>query len=331
VRGAEVTSSSRKTLEGTERAPAVAVARPQLGVARARVRTSAFGERSPLYALLYLFPFLVLFIGFHVYPIFYGLYVSLTAWDLLTPPRWVGLANYLNLTHDGLFQTSLRNTALFVALDAPMAIVIPLCLALLVNERMPGRTIFRSAFVTPLMISASSVGVLWQWIYNPALGLVNYYAQALGLPGQSWLSQAGWATFAIVITTVWATSGFNLVLFLAGLQNIPEHLYDAAKVDGAGAWALFRHITLPGLRPTTLFVTVTTIIGAFRVFAQVLVMTNNSGGPFDSTRTVVMHLYQTGFQFFRMGSAAAIAWVLFLIILVFTIAQFQLQRSSAEE
>jgi multiple sugar transport system permease protein len=129
---------------------------------------------------------------------------------------------------------------------------------------------------------------------------------------------------------VWATAGFNLVLFLAGLQNIAEHLYDAAKVDGAGSWALFRHITLPGLRPTMLFVTVTTVIGAFRVFVQVLVMTNNSGGPFDSTRTVVMHLYQTGFQFFRMGGAAAVAWVLFLIVLVFTIAQFQMQKNASE-
>jgi multiple sugar transport system permease protein len=305
-------------------------ARPEQ-VARSRPAVRLLSERSPLYALLYLAPFLILFLTFHVYPIFYGLYVSLTAWDLLTPPRWVGLANYLNLTHDSLFLTSLRNTALFVLLDVPLAIGVPLGLALLVNEHMPGRTIFRSAFVTPLMISAASVGVLWQWIYNPALGLINYYAQLVGLPEQHWLSQAGWATFAIVITTVWWTSGFNLVLFLAGLQNIPEHLYDAAKVDGAGAWALFRNITLPGLRPTMLFVTVTTIIGAFRVFVQVLVMTNNSGGPFDSTRTVVMHLYQTGFQFFRMGGAAAIAWVLFMIILVFTIVQFQVQRRSAEE
>jgi multiple sugar transport system permease protein len=297
---------------------------------QARPASRLFSERSPLYALMYLAPFLVVFITFHVYPIFYGLYVSLTSWDLLTPPRFVGVSNYTNLTHDSLFLTSLRNTALFVLLDAPLAICVPLGLALLVNEAMPLRTLFRSAFVTPLMISVASVGVLWQWIYNPALGLINYYAQFVGLPGQSWMSQAGWATFAIVITTVWSTTGFNMVLFLAGLQNIPEHLYDAAKVDGADAVALFRHITLPGLRPTMLFVTVTTIIGAFRIFAQVLVMTNNSGGPFDSTRTVVMHLYQTGFQFFRMGSAAAIAWVLFLIILVFTIAQFQMQRSSAE-
>jgi multiple sugar transport system permease protein len=287
-------------------------------------------EQGALYPLLYLIPFLIFFIGFQIYPIVQGLYVSFQAWDLLTPPRFVGLNNYTALFSDSLFQTSLKNTFLFVIMDAPLAVVIPLGLAMLVNERMPGRALFRSAFVTPLMISASSVGVLWQWFYNPAFGIINYYAQMVGLPGQHWLSEAGWATFAIVITTVWWTSGFNMVLYLAGLQNIPEHLYDAAKVDGAGALALFRNITLPGLRPTLLFVTVTTIIGTFRVFAQIIVMTNNSGGPFDSTRSLVMHLYQTGFHFFRMGGASAVAWVLFLIVLVFTVIQFRLQRGSAD-
>jgi multiple sugar transport system permease protein len=307
----------------------VMVALPRRTTA-ARPALRLWGEQGVLYPLLYLAPFLVFFIAFEIYPIFQGLYVSLTAWDLLTEPRWVGLGNYVALLKDSLFQTSLRNTVLFVALDAPLAVVIPLGLAMLVNENMPGRTLFRSAFVAPLMISASSVGVLWQWFYNPAFGLINYYALMIGLPGQHWLTEAGWATFAIVITTVWWTSGFNMVLFLAGLQNIPQHLYDAAKVDGAGQWALFRNITLPGLRPTSLFVGVTTIIGAFRVFVQILVMTNNSGGPFDSTRSLVMHLYQTGFQFFRMGGASAVAWVLFLIVSVFTLIQFQLQRGSAE-
>jgi len=289
-----------------------------------------FSEQGALYPLLYLLPFGVFFIAFEVYPIIQGLYVSFQAWDLLTPPRWVGLNNYTSLVQDSLFKTSLRNTFVFVLMDAPLAIIVPLGLAMLVNEHMPGRTIFRSAFVTPLMISAASVGVLWQWFYNPAFGLINYFAGLVGLPGQHWLSKAGWATFAIVLTTVWWTSGFNMVLYLAGLQNIPEHLYDAAKVDGAAHWALFRNITLPGLKPTILFVTVTTIIGTFRVFAQIIVMTNNSGGPFDSTRSLVMHLYQTGFQFFRMGGASAVAWVLFLIVLVFTVIQFRLQRSAVD-
>jgi multiple sugar transport system permease protein len=310
-------------------AEGVIVAQPRR-TAVARPARRLWSEQGVFYPVLYLLPFMVFFLAFEIYPIFQGLWVSLTAWDLLTEPRFVGLNNYTNLLNDRLFQTSLRNTVLFVVLDAPLAVVIPLALAMLVNEKMAGRTLFRSAFVTPLMISASSVGVLWQWFYNPAFGIINYYAQMIGLPGQHWLSEAGWATFAIVITTVWWTSGFNMVLFLAGLQNIPEHLYDAAKVDGAGAWALFRNITVPGLRPTILFVTVTTIIGTFRVFAQIIVMTNNSGGPFDSTRSLVMHIYQTGFQFFRMGGASAVAWVLFLIVSVFTIIQFQMQRQSAD-
>ncbi len=307
----------------------VMVAQPRR-VASVRPLRRLWSEQGALYPMLYLVPFLVFFIGFQVYPILQGLWVSLTAWDLLTEPRFVGLNNYTALFRDSLFQTSLRNTFLFVIMDAPLAVIIPLGLAMLVNEQLPGRTLFRSAFVTPLMISASSVGVLWQWFYNPAFGIINFYAQMVGLPGQHWLSEAGWATFAIVITTVWWTSGFNMVLYLAGLQNIPEHLYDAAKVDGAGALALFRNITLPGLRPTLLFVTVTTIIGTFRVFAQIIVMTNNSGGPFDSTRSLVMHLYQTGFHFFRMGGASAVAWVLFLIVLVFTVIQFRLQRGATD-
>jgi len=303
---------------------------PARTATRSRALRRLWSEQGVLYPLLYLLPFLIFFVAFEIYPIFQGLWVSLTAWDLLTEPRFVGLNNYTRLVDDSLFLTSLRNTVLFVVLDAPLAIVVPLILAMLVNEAMPGRTLFRSAFVTPLMISASSVGVLWQWFYNPAFGIINWGAQMVGLPGQHWLSEAGWATFAIVLTTVWWTSGFNMVLFLAGLQNISEHLYDAAKVDGASPWALFRHITLPGLRPTMLFVTVTTIIGAFRVFPQIIVMTNNSGGPFDSTRSLVMHIYQTGFQFFRMGGASAVAWVLFLIVLVFTILQFRLQSGASE-
>ena len=175
--------------------------------------------------------------------------------------------------------------------------------------------------------SVASVGVLWQWFYNPAFGLINYYLGLAGLPGQNWLQQTSTAMLAIVITTVWWTSGWNMILFLAGLQDIPEHLYDAAKIDGAGSWALFRYVTLPGLRATLLFVGVTTIIGSFRVFGQVFVMTN--GGPFDSTRTVVQHIYETGFRYFKMGSASAVAWVLFCIVVIFTLVQFRLLKEQA--
>jgi multiple sugar transport system permease protein len=291
---------------------------------RARTRLKP-GSLSPY---LYLAPFLVFFVVFQIYPIFQGLYVSLTRWDLATPARFIGITNYVNLlTTDTLFWKALRNTSLFVVLNAPLAVVVPLGLAILVNEPIRGRAIFRSAFSTPLMISVASVGVLWQWFYNPAFGLINYYLGLVGLPGQSWLTTPSWAMVAVVITTVWWTSGFNMILFLAGLQDIPEHLYDAAKIDGAGSWALFRYVTLPGLRATLLFVGVTTIIGSFRVFGQVFVMTN--GGPFDSTRTIVQHIYETGFRYFKMGSASAIAWALFCIVVVFTLIQFRLLKEQA--
>jgi multiple sugar transport system permease protein len=205
-------------------------------------------------------------------------------------------------------------------------VAIPLSLAILVSDAIPGRALFRSAFTTPLMISVSSVGVLWVWFLNPTFGLINYYFGLVGLPGQNWLTQNIWAMVAVVITTVWWTSGWNLVLFLAGLQEISESLYEAAKLDGANSWALFRYITIPGLRPTLLFVGVTTIIGSFRVFGQVLVMTG--GGPFDSTRTLVQHIYETGFRNFRMGSASAIAWALFLIVMIFILLQFRLLRET---
>jgi multiple sugar transport system permease protein len=295
--------------------------RERAGKARLRIKR---GSLSPF---LYLAPFLLFFIVFEIYPIFQGLYVSLTRWDLATPPRFIGLANYAGLLRDTLFWTALRNTSLFVALNAPLAVVIPLGLALLVNEPILGRGIFRSAFSTPLMISVATVGVLWQWFYNPAFGLINYYLGLVGLPGQNWLSQPSWAMFAVIVTTVWWTSGFNMILFLAGLQDIPEHLYDAAKIDGAGSWGLFRYVTLPGLRATLLFVGVTTIIGSFRVFGQVFVMTN--GGPFDSTRTIVQHIYESGFRYFKMGVASSVAWVLFGIVVVFTFIQFRLLKEQA--
>jgi multiple sugar transport system permease protein len=206
----------------------------------------------------------------------------------------------------------------------PLSIVLPLTLAVLVDAPVLGRTFFRSAFTTPLMMSVTTVGLLWVWFLNPTFGLVNHYLDILGLPKQYWLTQSPWSLVAIVVATVWWQTGFNLVLFLAGLQDIPEDLYDAAKVDGAGSWSLFRNITLPGLRATLLFITATTIIGSFRVFGQVYVMTN--GGPADASRTIVYHIYQTAFQNFRMGGASAVAWALFLIVAVFTLVQFRLLR-----
>jgi multiple sugar transport system permease protein len=291
-----------------------------------RTRTWLLGEKGYLMPLLFLAPFLVLFSVFLIYPIGYGLYVSYTSWDLLTPKEWVGLDNYRNLRDNYLFEKSFRNTLFFVAINVPLSVVIPLLLAVLVDHPILGRGVFRSIFATPLMMSVTTVSLLWVWFLNPTFGLVNHYLDKVGLPTHVWLNEEPWAMIAIIATTVWWSTGFNMILFLAGLQDIREDLYDAAKVDGAGTWSLFWNITIPGLRPTILFVTAITIIGSFRVFGQVYVMSMAAGGPFDSTRTLVFHIYDTGFRNFRMGSASAVAWVLFLIVAVFTLIQFRLLR-----
>jgi multiple sugar transport system permease protein len=282
------------------------------------------GEQGILRAVPFAAPFLILFGYFLLYPIGYGFYVSFFKWNLLTPKQYVGLDNYRRLLDDTLFETSLRNTLFFVAVCAPLAIFIPLLLAVLIDSPIIGRTFFRSAFTTPLMMSVTTVSLLWVWFLNPVFGVINHYLDLLGLPEQHWLTQDPWSLVAVALATVWWTTGFNMVLFLAGLQEVPEDLYDAAKVDGAGPWSLFRNITLPCIRATFLFVSATTIIASFRVFGQIYVMTG--GGPADASRTIGFHIYQTGFQNFRMGGASAVAWVLFLLVAIFTLIQFRLLR-----
>jgi multiple sugar transport system permease protein len=283
-------------------------------------------EDNPLYGYLYLIPFLVFFGTFVVYPIVRGLQISFMSWDVVNPARYVGLQNYRQLlSDDRLFMTCLKNTVYFVCMFVPLGVVVPMLLAEALFEPLAGRTLFRSSFALPIMVSVSATALVWSWFLNPLFGLLNHYLRLVGLPTQNWLSQAPNAMKAIVLTTLWWSAGWNMILFLAGRQEIPEHLYEAARIDGAGTWALFRHITIPGLMPTTLFVLVTTIIGSFQVFGQVLVMTG--GGPGDATRTVSMFIYSNAFLFFKMGYASAAAWLLFLMVGVFTILQFRLLRT----
>jgi multiple sugar transport system permease protein len=291
---------------------------------RRKSLTWLMGEQGILRPIPFVAPFFILFCYFLLYPIGYGFYISLTKWNLLTPPEFVGLFNYRRLPDDLLFRTSLHNTLFFVVVNAPLAIILPLVLAVLIDSPVIGRTFFRSAFTTPLMMSVTTVSLLWVWFLNPVFGLINYYLEMLHLPQQHWLNTSPWSLVAVALATVWWTTGFNMVLYLAGLQEVPEDLYDAAKVDGAGSWSLFWNITLPSLRATLLFVSVTTIIASFRVFGQIYVMTG--GGPGDASRTIGYHIYQTGFQNFRMGGASAVAWVLFLLVAVFTLVQFRLLR-----
>jgi ABC-type sugar transport system permease subunit len=279
---------------------------------------------------LFLAPGLLLFSVFRLYPLLDGLRLSFTNARLgRAEYGWVGLANYERLLEDTRFHTSLWNTAFYTAASTLPILAIPLVLAVALNRGVGLRTFLRSAFFFPFTLSVVTVGLIWLWLLDPIVGPFNYYLRSLGLPVRSWLADPYTAMWAIILTTVWWVAGYYLVIYLAGLQDIPLELYEAAALDGASGWRSFWSITLPLLRPVLLFVFVTHIIGSFQIFGQVFVLTQ--GGPGDATRTVVQHLYETAFQnFFHFGSASAMAWVLFGMIVMFSLIQFRLLRGHTE-
>jgi multiple sugar transport system permease protein len=278
---------------------------------------------------LFLVPGLLLFIAYRVYPLVEGLRLSFTNARLgRAAHAYVGLANYERLLDDTRFQVSLWNTVFYTVASTLPILALPLFLAVALN-RGRLRTILRGVFFFPFTLSVVTVGLTWLWLLDPVVGPFNYYARAAGLPARSWLADPGLAMWAIIGTAVWWVTGYYLVIYLAGLQDIPREMYEAAALDGAGSWRSFWRITLPLLRPVLLFVVVTHIIGSFQLFGLVFVVTG--GGPGDATRTVVQHLYEEAFQnFFHFGSASAMAWVLFVVILVFSVLQFRLLRGHTE-
>ena len=279
---------------------------------------------------LFLLPGLLLFAVFRLYPLLDGLRLSFTNARLgRAQYAWVGLANYERLLGDTRFHTSLWNTALYTVASTLPVLAIPLALAVALHRGVALTTLLRSAFFFPFTLSVVTVGLTWLWLLDPVVGPFNYYLRALGVPVRSWLADPATAMAAIIVTTVWWVAGYYLVIYLAGLQDIPRELYEAAALDGAGGWTSFWAITLPLLRPVLLFVFVTHIIGSFQIFGQVFILTQ--GGPGDATRTAVQHLYETAFQnFFQFGSASAMAWVLFAVILVFSLLQFRLLRGHTQ-
>ena len=278
-----------------------------------------------LVAWVFLAPFVVPFVLFWAVPIVHGLYLSFTNASLTAAEeRVVWLANYQRLLADPVYRKSLGNTVLFVVENVPVLVVAGLLLALLLNQSMPGLAVIRAAFVAPYLITASAVAIIWQFVLDPTTGLLNAWLSALGLPIQNWLNEPGQAMGAIVLITLWWRVGFPLLVLLAGLQEIPGELYEAAKLDGAGAWQRFSRITLPLLAPMLFFVLIIRLIDSFKVFAQVYLVTG--GGPVGSTRVLLQYLYEVGFQDLRSGYAAAIGWSLFLIILAVTAVQLRFLR-----
>lgn len=279
---------------------------------------------------LFLLPALLLFAVFRAYPLVNGLWLSFTSARLgRSQYAFVGLSNYNRLLADDRFLVSLVNTAYYTVASTLPILALPLLLAVVLNRDVPLKALLRGAFFFPFTLSVVTVGLTWLWLLDPIVGPFSYYLKRIGLAVGSLLAEPLTAMWGIVATSVWWVTGYYLVIYLAGLQDIPRHLYEAAAIDGAGAWRSFWSITLPLLRPVFLFVFVIHIIGSFQIFGQVFVMTQ--GGPGDATRTVVQHLYETAFQnLFAFGSASAMAWVLFAVILVFSVIQFRILRGHAE-
>ena len=262
---------------------------------------------------------------FFFVPVIAAAILSFTDYDIYAVASWsnlrfVRLDNYLRLLRDDLFWTSLRNTFTFVVVGGPLTIGLSLGAALLVDARVARfKAFFRTVFFLPVVTTLVAVAVVWRYLYHPRYGLLNQALGWVGLPGIDWLGDPAWAMPAIILMAAWKNFGFQTLVFLAALQAIPERLYEAARLDGAGGWEQFRHVTLPLLAPTFVFVTVITAIGYFQLFAEPYVMTQ--GGPADSTRSIVLLMYEQGFRWWNMGTAAAIAFVLFAIIGAMTALQ----------
>jgi multiple sugar transport system permease protein len=298
--------------------------------ARGSARSARAGWDTGLTPYLFLLPFAVVFFVFRVAPLAYGLFLSLTDARLGRPAvSFVGLENYAALLRDNLFQLSLVNTGRFT-LEATLPVLgLPLLFAVVLNRGVPMRNFLRSIYFLPFTLSVVTLGLIWLWFLDPVTGLLNYYLRQLGFSPPAWTGNPTTALWAIVLATVWWVTGYYLVIYLAALQDIPRHLYEAAELDGAGPLRRFWSITLPLLRPILLFVLVVHIIGAFQIFGQVFVMTN--GGPANATRTVVQNIYETGFRGqFLLGPAAAMSWVLFVFIVIFSVLQFRLLGGHTE-
>jgi multiple sugar transport system permease protein len=275
-------------------------------------------------------PALALIAVFLFLPMAASLLLSFTDFDIyalgrLDRLRFIGLENYRRLLNDPMFWTALKNTLYFVIVGGPLSVLVSLSAALLVNHRLTRfQGWFRTLLFLPVVTTLVAVAVVWRYLYHPRHGFINYVLGWVGLPPIDWLGDTDWAMPAIILMAVWKNFGFNMVVFIAGLQSIPRRLYEAAEIDGADGWAQFRYITLPMLAPTFLFVTVITLIGSFQLFAEPYVMTQ--GGPADSTLSVALLMFQEGFRWWNLGYAAAVAFVLFLIILAGTLLQARLRR-----
>lgn len=284
-----------------------------------RTRLS-LARREALAGYLFVFPAVLGFVLWYAGPMAYSGWISLTEWDILTPARYTGLDNYRRMVDDDLFWKSLRVTFLYVAVSVPLVQVAGFAIALLLNLEVRGQAVFRTIYYLPTIAPLVATSVLWTWIFNSEFGLLNSLLRQLGLPRILWLQDPDWAMPTLILLSVWGF-GSTMVIYLAGLQGVPRSLYEAAAIDGARAWQRLINITLPMMSPVILFNTLLGVIFALQTFTQGLVVTD--GGPNNATLFYALNLYRQAFVNFRMGYAAALAWVLFAIIIVVSLVAFR--------
>ncbi len=297
------------------------VSHPAPGMVR-RARLS-IRAREAIWAYVFLLPWILGFVIFLVGPMIASLYFSFTEYKVVKPPVWLGLANYTRMLEDQLFYHSLRVTATYTVFSVPLGIVVGMALAVLLNQAVRLGGLFRTVFYLPSVISGVAVAIVFAWIFNFRFGILNYFLSLVGIQGPNWLGHPRWVLWAFVLMSLWGVGG-NTVIFLAALQGVPVQLHEAAQIDGASAWRRFWRITLPMVSPAILFVLIMGIIGTLQTFTQAYIMTG--GGPANATLFYLLYLYKNAFNWFEMGYASALAWVLFAIILVLTLI---LMRSSA--
>ncbi len=283
---------------------------------------SGLRGRHGLAPYLFLLPYLVAFLLFRFGPTLAGLGISLLKWNIMGEPAYIGLRNYQNLVRDPQFFLAFKNTLYFVLLTGPAMVLLGLASALLVDQPLRGRVVARTVIFTPYVVMSTVVGVIWLWIYSRDTGILNYYLNLLHLPRVAWLSNTHAAMPAVSLATIWWQMGFNMIIFLAGLQDVPRELEEAALVDGANGTGVLRHITLPLIAPATFVVVMLTLINTFQVFDQIYVMTG--GGPSLATLTLIQYLYYQAFQFFKLGYGSAVAYIVLVILVLLALVQRRL-------
>ncbi len=288
-------------------------------------RKSKIAWREAIWGYLFIAPGMLGLLVFTLFPVLFALGISFTNWSILAKPEFVGAANYLKLTRDPVFSKVMLNTLYYTAVSVPLNLIFSLFFAVILNQKIRFLALFRTAYFLPVVSASVAVSMVWMWLLDSNFGLINTALVATGLDPVAWLSNPKTAMPAIIIVSVWKSMGWNMIIYLAALQDVPEELYDAAKIDGANKWKMFRFVTLPLITPAIFFTAITGFIGSFQGFDLVYNMTQ--GGPARSTSVIGYYIWEQAFKYSKMGYGAALAYVLFLVILVITLIQWQARRN----